>query len=143
MLCEEIMKSDVECLTVKDTVQTAAQKMRQTNIGFLPVCDNGKKVVGTVTDRDLSIRVLADNRPASTPVGDVMTREVVACRPKDDIQKAEQLMSQKKKSRILCTSDQGQLMGVISLSDIAQRDNDKNVAQTMRQVTKREAASPH
>src|SRR6187402_1817775 len=109
MLCEEIMKRDVKCLTVEDTVQTAAQKMKQTNIGFLPVCDNGKKVVGTVTDRDLSLRVLADNRPASTKVGDVMTREVVACKPKDDIQKAEQLMAQKKKSRIVCTNDQGQL----------------------------------
>lgn len=143
MRCEQIMKHTVECATPKDTVEVAARKMRDDNIGFLPVCENGKKVVGAITDRDIAIRVCADDRSASTTrVGDVMTREVVACKPTDDISKAEQLMSKHHKSRMLCINDSGELVGVISLSDIAQHQPDAG-AQTLREVTTREAHVRH
>jgi CBS domain-containing protein len=138
MLCEEIMKRDIECLSSQDTVQAAARKMLDANVGFLPICDVSKKVLGTLTDRDIAIRVVATGKPDTTRVADVMTKEVVACRPKDDIDKAEQLMGKNQKSRILCVDDAGKLVGVISLSDIAQRDG-SHVAQTMREVTEREA----
>ena len=59
MRCREIMKSDVECVEPRATVQDAARRMRDEEIGFLPVCDDSMKVLGTVTDRDLTIRVLA------------------------------------------------------------------------------------
>ena len=138
MLCEEIMKRDIECLSAEDTAQTAARKMREANVGFLPICDKANKVLGTLTDRDIAIRMVADAKPATTVVSDLMTRDIVSCRPKDDIRKAEQLMGNKQKSRILCTDESGQLVGIISLSDIAQRDQG-GVAQTMRAVTEREA----
>lgn len=139
MRCEEIMKRSVECVTTKDTVQDAARKMRDDNIGFLPVCENGTKVLGTITDRDIAIRVCADDRAASkTKIGDVMTREVVGCRPSDDIARAEELMGKHHKSRMLCIDDGGKLVGVISLSDIAQHQADGG-AQTLREVTTREA----
>jgi CBS domain-containing protein len=142
MLCQEIMKKDVECLTVNDTAQVAARKMRDSNVGFLPVCDQSKKVLGTITDRDLAIRLIAENRPPTTTVGELMTREVVYCRPQDDIQRAEQLMAQKHKARILCCDGGGKLVGVISLSDLAQRDDDGRVAETLRRVSEREAHAP-
>jgi CBS domain-containing protein len=138
MRCDQIMKKNVECLTAQDTVEAAARKMRDHNIGFLPVCDNGKKVVGTLTDRDLALRVCADNRaPASTKVIDVMSTEVIACRPSDDITKAQQLMGQHHKSRMLCIDDAGRLVGVISLSDLAQHQAD--VGATLKDITTREA----
>jgi CBS domain-containing protein len=113
--------------------------MRDENIGFLPVCDDKSKVLGTITDRDIAIRVCADDRACSkTQIADVMTREVIACRPGDDIGRAQQLMSKHHKSRILCTDDSGKLVGVISLSDIAQRMADAG-AQILREVTTREA----
>jgi CBS domain-containing protein len=137
MLCEEMMKRDLECLTPKDTVQTAARKMRDAKVGFLPICDPSMKVLGTLTDRDIAIRVVADGKPTATVASDVMTREVVACRPKDDIRKAEQLMGKHQKSRILCIDDTGKLVGVISLSDLAQHDG-SGAQQTLREVTERE-----
>ncbi|AGP35476.1 hypothetical protein BE04_10925 [Sorangium cellulosum] len=140
MLCKEIMKREIQCVITSDTIQTAARKMRDANVGFLPVCDDEGKVLGTLTDRDLAIRVLADSRPLSTKAGDVMTRAVVACRPDDEVLRAEQLMGQHHKSRVLCTDADGRLVGIISLSDIAQREDDKNTAQTVRRVTEREAA---
>ena len=138
MRCEQIMKRTVECVTANDTVQTAARKMRDDNIGFLPVCENGMKPVGTVTDRDLAIRACVDDKPASkTKIGDVMTREVVACKPSDEVRRAEELMAKHHKSRMLCIDEGGKLVGVISLSDIAQHEADAG-AQTLREVTTRE-----
>src|SRR6185295_2315560 len=123
MRCDEIMKRTVECVGTGDTVQAAARKMRDDNIGFLPVCEGDRKVLGTITDRDIAIRACADDRPASsTRVADVMTRTVISCRPTDDLERAQQLMSKHHKSRMLIADDGGRLVGVISLSDIAQHE---------------------
>lgn len=138
MRCEEIMKRNPECAKEQDTIQQTARRMRDENIGFLPVCDNAGKPIGTITDRDITIRVNAEDRKSSTTrVAECMTREVIACKPNDDITKAEQLMGQYKKSRIMVTDDAGKLIGVISLSDIAERDITR-AAQTMRDVASRE-----
>jgi CBS domain-containing protein len=142
MRCEDIMKRDVECVGTQDTVQDAARRMREANVGFLPVCDSGNKVLGTVTDRDLAIRVLAEGKASTAPVGEVMSREVIACRPGDDLSRAEDLLAAHKKSRIICTDESGRLAGVISLSDVAQYDQER-IGVTMREVTEREAPSLH
>jgi CBS domain-containing protein len=69
-------------------------------------------------------------------------REVVACRPDDDVTRAEQLMGSRQKSRSICTDKDGRLAGVISLSDIAQVEEGSRASETMKQVTDREAR-PH
>jgi CBS domain-containing protein len=140
MRCQDIMKRTIQIASPDDSVQSAATRMREQNVGFLPVCDSSRKVVGTLTDRDIALRVLADARPASTRVSDVMTREVIACRPEDDVERAEELMGSNQKSRIMCLDDANHLMGVISLSDLAQRALDGvKTAHTLRRVTAREA----
>jgi CBS domain-containing protein len=139
MRCETIMKRDVECITPQETVQDAARLMRDDRIGFLPVCDDSRKVLGTVTDRDLAMRVLAEGRAPSTRVEAVLTREVVACRPDEDLRHAEELMGRHQKSRIMCVDEQGRLVGVISLSDIAQKEKGTRASQTLREVSQREA----
>lgn len=141
MRCEEIMKRDVECLSPRNTIEDAALRMRDSNVGFLPVCDPSKKVLGTLTDRDIVVRCVAARAPMSTLVETVMTREVVACRPQDDIQRAEQLMAQHAKSRIMCLDENGRLVGVISLSDIAQVEDGARALDTLRQVSQREVRS--
>ncbi|MFL5350449.1 MAG: CBS domain-containing protein [Hyalangium sp.] len=138
MRCEEIMKQSVECLSPRDTAEAAAIRMRDQGVGFLPVCETSGKVLGTLTDRDIVVRVLAGKKPVSTPVESIMTREVVACRPQDDIERAEQLMAQKHKSRIMCIDDSGKLVGIISLSDIAQHVDGAHALETLRQVSERE-----
>jgi CBS domain-containing protein len=137
MLCEEIMKRQVECIGLNDTAQSAAQKMLGQNIGFLPVCDQAKKAIGTITDRDLAVRLVARGLPASAKIADIMTREVISCGPKDDVRKAERLMARNHKSRIVCIDEEGYLVGVISLSDIAEKDHER-VGQTLAEVSERE-----
>ena len=139
MRCEQVMKRDVEFVTGADTVQAAARKMRSANIGFLPVCDpTTKKVIGAITDRDLALRVIADAKGADTPIAAVMTQDIVSCKPEDDVARAEQLMSSRQKSRMIVTGPDSVLMGVISLSDLAQHD-DRNATRTLREVSQREA----
>lgn len=138
MKCLDIMKTDIECVSADTSIQAAARKMRDQNVGFLPVCDEGMRVSGTVTDRDLAIRALAEGRPPATPVASLMSIDVIACRPDDPLSYARELMAQHHKSRIMCLSANGRLEGVISLSDIAQLDEVAGL-DTLRQVSSREA----
>jgi CBS domain-containing protein len=134
------MKDDVVCLGEQDTVQDAAKKMEESNVGFLPICDESGRVLGTLTDRDIAIRACAKNLGASTTkVTEVMTREIVSCKSGDDIKIAEKKMGEKKKSRMLVTDDQGNLQGVISLSDIARGDQ-RNAGRTLQEVAARESS---
>jgi len=138
MLCEELMKRPVECVTPHDRVTTAARKMRDANVGFLPVVNEFQKVLGALTDRDIAIRLVAEELPPTTTVGELMTHEVVACQATDDVHTAERLMGERRKSRVMCLDDSGTLLGVISLSDVAQNESDKRTADTIRLITERE-----
>jgi CBS domain-containing protein len=136
----DLMKREVRVIGEDDTVSRAAELMTMANVGFLPVCDRQRRVIGTLTDRDVVVRVIArDRSPGTCLVGDVMTRDVVACRADDDISLAELAMAQRQVSRLLVTSADGTLEGVISLSDIAAREPARRAASTLRAVAFREA----
>lgn len=138
MRCEEIMKSDVECLSPTATAHFAARRMRDKKVGFLPICDAHGAVLGVVTDRDIIIRLVADNLSLETPVEEFMTREVISCTPRDDLRKAQRIMGENRVGRILCIDEIGRLCGVISLSDVAIHEESGIAAETMRQVSERE-----
>lgn len=140
MRCEELMKKDVVCVGPKDTVQAAAEKMRFSNVGFLPVCDEARKAMGTITDRDIAIRLCAYDKSASqTKVEEIMTHELIYCQPGDNISKAEELMAKHHKSRVLVIDEKNDtLVGVISLSDIAEHERGGRVVKTLREVVQRE-----
>jgi CBS domain-containing protein len=138
MICSEIMKSAIECLAPGDPADLAARKMRDHNVGFLPVLDASLRAVGTITDRDIAVRLVASNLPLVTPVSDLMSSDIVACKPSDDVRRAEELMGLHRVSRVLCVEEDGALAGVISLSDIAQHESPAVAARTLKDVTARE-----
>jgi len=139
MLCETLMKSSVECVTPDESVVSAARLMRDGNLGFLPVCEEySGRVLGAITDRDIALRLVAERRPLWTRVEDVMTRDVIACGPEDDLEAAEDLMAENQVSRIMCIDEDEQVVGVISLSDIAQLDG-AHAVHTLEQVSARES----
>lgn len=135
MRCSDIMKPNPVCLTPSEPAFQAARRMRDDNIGFVPVCTDGGNVVGAVTDRDLAVRLVANQLPMNTPIADVMTNEIVACKANDDLSRAQELMEKNHKSRIMVLDDQDHIAGIISLSDIAQRGD---ASGTLRQVSARE-----
>ena len=139
MRCEDVMKRDVHTVMADDSAATAAAKMRSCDCGFLPVIDERDNVLGVVTDRDLVLRVMAMGKASSTCIKEVMSRDVIACHPGDDLAQAEKLMSGYRKSRIVCMDDKGRLAGIISLSDIAQVEDERRAGKTIRKITEREA----
>ena len=140
MRCSEVMKSQVQTISAGDSIQSAAAKMAVANVGFLPVCDEAARVVGTVTDRDITVRAVARGRsPSECPVAEIMSRDVVTCRPDDDLETAERFMAGYQKSRMVVTDVGGKVAGVISLSDIARREVASKTARILRGVVAREA----
>jgi CBS domain-containing protein len=139
MTIAEIMKEDVKCCTPDDTVQSAAEQMREEDVGFLPVCEDDGTVIGTITDRDLAIRFVADALPYDTPIRQVMTRELVYCSPQDVLQQAEQTMAERRKSRLMVLEND-RLCGVVSFSDIAALEPEASlIADTLREISRHEA----
>ena len=141
--CASVMKTVPQSVNADDPIRLAAEIMSAANIGFLPVCDDGGKVVGTVTDRDIVVRAIARGLdPALGRVVEVMSRDVVACRPEHELALAEQFMANYQVSRLVITDDDGVLEGVISLSDIAEHEPARRAARTLRAVAAREAPRP-
>jgi len=120
MRCRDIMRTDVRHLIAEDSIRTAAEVMRDAGVGFLPVVDSASSVIGVITDRDLVVRALADGRSPETAVSVVMTDEVVACMPDDDIRVAAARLARMKRSRVVVVDERGTLAGVISLSDVVE-----------------------
>ena len=115
--------------------------MRDKDVGFLPVCDEAGGVVGVITDRDLVVRVWAEEaRPAATQVGSVMTRGTICCRPTHTLGHAERLMRRHHLTRLLVTDDRAHPVGVVSLSDIAQYERASRVGQTLKTIAERKYA---
>ncbi len=139
MRCEELMTSEVEVLHVGATVRQAARKMRDLNLGFLPIVDDAHQLVGVLTDRDIALRLVAENGKTSTAVEQVMTEEVITCSPEDDIERVEALMRVNQKARLVCIDDAGDVVGVISMSDLAQYDEEGRAGDVIADITEREA----
>ena len=123
----DIMTRDVETVGPLATVQEVAERMKASNIGSIPICEDSH-LVGTITDRDITVRVTAEGRdPQATPVCDVMSRPVVTVRPQQDVVEAEQLMHDHQVRRLPVVEQDGRLVGYMTTATIARRDPDEKV----------------
>ena len=127
MQVKEIMTRGVECTTPNATLQEAARKMRDLDVGPLPVCDNDK-LVGMLTDRDIALRAVAEGQdPRTTRVRDAMTPNVVWCFEDQDAGEAADLMQENQVRRLLVLNRNKRLVGILSLDDLAVRTGDESV----------------
>ncbi|MEN1937133.1 CBS domain-containing protein [Paenibacillus sp. 102] len=113
----EFMNTDIVQCTPLDNVYEAAVKMKEEDIGMIPVVENNQ-VVGLVTDRDLVVRGIAEKHPGSNKITNVMTTGIVSVSPNDSIEKATELMAQHQIRR-LPVVENGQLVGMLALGDLA------------------------
>lgn len=134
MLCDQAMQQPVQCLMESEPIEVAAERMRDANVGFLPVCNAAGIAVGVLTDRDIVIRALAVHLALATPVSQIMTREIVACRPKDLLLRAIGMMREHHLARVLCLDAVGRPVGVISLSEVARHEDAVRMAKTVRDI---------
>ncbi|HEY8943364.1 MAG TPA: CBS domain-containing protein [Polyangiaceae bacterium] len=140
MKCSEVMKRDLQCATETDSVHRVATRMRERNIGFLPVCNGEGVAIGTLTDRDLVLRVLAEGRdPEATTAREIMSMGVVSCSADESLSDAEMLMSKHKVSRVVVVDERQHPVGIISLSDVAELETGRTASAVLRSVSQREA----
>lgn len=128
MKLRDIMAHPVVRIHPEESVAVAARTLARYNIGLLPVCGGDGRICGVVTDRDLVTRCIASGRqPAATPVREVMTTQVVSVRPDMDAAAAAYLMG-KQQIRRLPVVENGRICGMVSLGDLAGREETGNDA---------------
>ena len=119
MKLKDIMSTEVEIVRPDASIQEAAQKMRSLDVGALPVCD-GRRLMGMITDRDITIRATAAGRdPKTTVVRDCLSAEPVYGFEDQDLGDAQTLMEQKQIRRLPVMSRDKELVGIVALADLA------------------------
>lgn len=123
----EVMTSRVITLPRETTLAEAARTMREQDIGDIVVSD-GSEPAGLVTDRDIVVRAVAERcDPASTTIGEILTSDLVTVRPDDTVQSAALLMRDHAVRRVLVCEDDRQLVGIVSIGDLAEEIDPESV----------------
>lgn len=123
MTCAEVMTPSPTCCTPQHTTIEAAELMQREDVGLVPVvADDGKKLIGVLTDRDIAVKVVAEGRdPRSTAVTEVMSTDVVTCLPQETVETVMELMATKQVRRIPIVDRDGSLVGIVAQADVATR----------------------
>lgn len=133
---KDIMTREVEVISPDATTADAALRMAKLDVGAMSVCD-GERLVGMLTDRDLVVRVLAPGRePKMTRIKEVMTDTMHYCYEDEDSSQAARLMSQRQIRRLPILSRPKQLVGIVSLGDLATKGEDASASDgVLKQVS--------
>ena len=132
MQLREIMTPGVVTAGADAALLSVAQLMRDHSVGSVVICDSEGEPAAMVTDRDLAVRALAEERSPAEPVGEHASRPLVTGEPQMDLEEAAALMVQHRVRR-LPVLDGGNLVGIVTLDDIAVRTGNLEVAQRMTQ----------
>jgi CBS domain-containing protein len=128
MQLKEFVNPRVETVQADATLQSAAEKMRQLDVGSLPVCQ-GNHLVGMITDRDITIRAVAiGSDPAKAMVHEAMTPDVVCCSVNDEVEEAARIMQDNQVRRILVVNEANELIGITSIGEVATATGDRMLA---------------
>jgi CBS domain-containing protein len=142
MRAAEIMTENPEVVTPEATLADAARKMRDLNVGIIPVVESeqNRRLRGVITDRDIAVRAVAEGMDASsTRVQDVMTSGVETCNKNDSVQDVLSLMEREQVRRVPITDREGRLVGIVAQADVAtDLDSDagsRRVANTLERIS--------
>jgi CBS domain-containing protein len=131
---EEVMSTGVTVIGPEQPLQEAAQLMADLDVGSLPVCD-GKRLLGMVTDRDITVRAVASGRGVDTPVREVMSGEVIYATSDQAVEDVMRDMAEAQVRRIPVVDADKKLVGIVSLGDLA-LEEERDVDKTLREVSK-------
>ena len=132
----ELMTKDPHALASGATVMEAARMMRDEDTGIVPIVD-GDKLVGTVTDRDVAIRVVAEGKsPEHVTVGEIASRELVTIDPQQELDEALRLMARHQVRRLPVVEEDGRLVGIVAQADIARNASDAQTGDLVEDISK-------
>jgi CBS domain-containing protein len=128
MRVKHVMTLNVESIPSDTNLKDAAGMMRSLDVGALPVCENDK-LVGMITDRDITVRAVAEGRdPIQSTVRDAMTEDICWCYEDDDVEKVARLMEEKQVRRLPVFDRNNRAVGIVSLGDLATRNRDDRLS---------------
>lgn len=129
----EVMTRGIRTMAPSDTVTAAAQAMRELDVGALPVCD-GVRLVGMVTDRDIVVRSVAQER-VDAPLAEVMSEGLLYCREDDSVESALESMRRQQVRRLPVVDEEKRLVGMLSLGDVATKAGEADTQEAVRDIS--------
>ena len=132
MQVKEVMTKRPEVLGEQATIREAAMRMRDCGSGVIPVASNDK-IIGMITDRDLTVRALAEGKSPEDQISDIIAKEVLYCYESDDVKTVLKNMHQQQVQRLIVLNDETQkdLVGMVSVGDIADKCQDEDSAKAI------------
>jgi CBS domain-containing protein len=126
MHLKDIMTPKPECIRPGATLQEAARRMRELDVGSLPVCGDDDRLAGMITDRDIAVRAVAEGKdPRTTTVREAMTEEIIYGFEDQDVREAARTMQEKQVRRLIVLNRDKRLVGIVSLGDLATESGDR------------------
>ena len=134
MKVSEIMTREVDTVRPDQTVREAASFMLRDDAGSMPVAE-GDRLVGMITDRDIAVRGVARGHGPDTPVRDLMTDECICARVDDSVEEVAAKMGEAQVRRLPVLDNNDQLVGIVSLGDLARETDDETAEQALEGVS--------
>jgi CBS domain-containing protein len=133
---KDLMSRDVKVISPDMTIGEAAKKMRDGDFGMMPVGENDR-MIGTISDRDIAIRAVAEGKDAGTKVRDVMTEGIAWVYEDDSVEKAATIMSKRQVRRLPVVNRDKRLVGIVALGDFAvEKSEIKPAAEALAEISK-------
>jgi CBS domain-containing protein len=131
----EVMTHDPSVLTPEDTAQAAAKLMLDEDVGSIPLVEAGT-CVGTITDRDIALRIVGLGQPPETPLWEIAAKHVVTVAPNQPVDEAMRLMAEHQVRRLPVCDEDGRLVGIVAQADIARHASGERTGETVEQISR-------
>jgi len=132
---QDLMTSNPKTIGIESAVVEAAKIMRDENVGIVPIVE-GERLVGTITDRDIAIKVVAEGSDVySTTAGQVASRDLVTVDPQQDLDEALRLMAQHQVRRLPVVEEDGRLVGILAQADVAREAKPKQTGRVVEKIS--------
>ena len=132
----ELMTANPSTIDANKPVADAAKMMRDEDVGLAPIVE-GDRLVGTVTDRDIAIRVVAEGKdPQTTPVREIASTNLVTIDPQQDLDEALRLMATHQVRRLPVVEEDGRLVGVVAQADIAREADERRTGAVVEEISR-------
>jgi CBS domain-containing protein len=137
MKARDIMTANPRTVTPTDSISRAAEIMRDTDVGIVPVVEDSgtMRLAGVVTDRDIAVRIVAEGRDSNVNVREIMSSGLATVRPDDDIERVTELMKSEQVRRIPVVEGD-RLVGIIAQADVAREGRDKKTGDVVEKISR-------
>ena len=135
MKIRDVMSKDVQVARPGDTIQEVAARMAAGDFGFMPVAD-GDQLIGTVTDRDITVRAVAGGAASTSPVVEYITRDPHTVREDEDLKAVLDMMGTRQIRRLPVLDKHDKLVGVVSLGDLSTQVKERYAGETLEDISR-------